>query len=127
MSKNALTDIIAAWQQLLAGADINQDDLPALEDVRGQLAAEAAAAQAAHVRKMTLKTEAHQAVLDLRAAVDKGWDLAERFRSGVRLLYGKNSSKLAEFGMKLPRRPKSRPRPGCKMEGCPLEPTTTAK
>ena len=38
MTKNALTDIIAAWQQLLAGADANQDDLPALEDVRGQLA-----------------------------------------------------------------------------------------
>ena len=125
MSNNGLADIIAAWQQLLAGADINHDDLPALEDVRGQLAAELVAAQAAHARRLALTTEAHQAVLDLRAAVDKGWELAERFRSGVRLLYGKNSSKLAEFGMKLPRRPK--PKPGCKMKGCPLEPTTTAK
>jgi hypothetical protein len=117
MSKRALAEIIAAWQQLLAGADANRDDLPALEDVRSQLAVELAATQATHARKLALNTEAHQATLDLRTAVDKGWELAERFRSGVRLLYGKNSSKLAEFGMKLPRRPRSKP--GCKTKGCP--------
>jgi hypothetical protein len=127
-SRHSLAGIFARWERLLAGAEANRDDLPALEPYRAQLAAALADTKEAHERRMSLQVEACQATQDLRARIGIGRELTARLESGVRLSYGRRSPKLVEFGMKtLLRRVKPKARAGCGMAGCPLEATATAK
>jgi hypothetical protein len=123
-----LASTIITWEQLLAGAEANREDLPALEQYRVQLEAEMADIKAAHARRLALQAESRQATRDLVSFLRRGSDLADRLKSGVRLLYGRRGAKLADFGMKVPRkRGKTKPGPGCQVKGCPLEATATAK
>jgi hypothetical protein len=56
-----------------------------------------------------------------------GRDLAAQLQSGVRLLYGRRSPKLAELGMKVLGSRKAKAGPRCGVKGCPLEAPATAK
>jgi len=129
-SQHTLQSTLALWERLLAGAAANQDDMPALEHYRAQLEAALADVKAAHARQLGARSETLQATRDLHSLTRLGHDLAAQFQSGVRLLYGRRSPKLAEFGMKaLGPRAKARGKagPGCAVKGCPLEATATGK
>lgn len=128
-SGSALTDFVARWERLLAGAEANEDDMQALERWRSQLEAAVGDLKTACQRRDQLEAEAREATRELRALFGLGRDLASRFESGVRLLYGRRSPKLVEFGMKvlLPRGKKKKAPAGCKVQGCPLEATPTVR
>jgi len=127
-SNRSFAKVLAHWESLLAGAEANRDDLPALEPYRAQLAAALADTRNVYERRLSRQVEACQATQELRALFRLGRDLAARFESGVRLLYGRRNPKLVEFGMKvLFRRAKPKAGRGCGAEGCPLEATATAK
>jgi uncharacterized membrane protein YccC len=129
VGRNSLAKILARWERLLAGAEANREDLPALEHCRAQLEAALKDTKAARERRLSLQAEALQATQDLHALVRLGRDLAARLESGARLVYGMRSPKLAEFGMKalLPRTARAKPGSGCRVQGCPLEASATAK
>lgn len=128
LTQKPFAEILAHWERLLAGAEANRDDLPALEPYRAQLAAALADTRAIYERRTSHQAEARQATQDLRALLRLGCELTARLESGVRLLYGRRSPKLVEFGMKaLFRRAKPKASRGCGVEGCPLEATATAK
>ena len=105
MPKNSFADIVGHWEALLAGAEAHRDDLPALEHCRVQLEAALKEAKEIQSRRLNQEWEARQMTRDLHARLRLGRDLAARLESGVRLLYGRRSPKLGEFGMKplLPR------------------------
>jgi hypothetical protein len=126
MSKTSFAAIVGHWDVLLAGAEANRDDLPALESYRAQLEAALKEARELYARRLSHEAEALQMSRELRARMDLGRDLAARLESGVRLLYGRRSPKLSEFGMKplVSTRPRKVPL-GCGVKGCPLEATAT--
>ncbi len=128
-SRKSLDAVVALWERLLAGAEANQEDLPALEHCRAQLEAALKDTRAARERRLSLQSESLQVTQDLHALVRLGRDLAARLESGARLVYGRRSPKLAEFGMKalLPRAVKARAGSGCQVKGCPLGASATAK
>jgi len=127
-AKQSLEKVLAHWERLLAGAEANRDDLPALEPYRAQLAAALADTRATYDRRASRQAEARQGTQELHALLRLGHELAARLESGVRLLYGRRDPKLVEFGMKtLSRRGRPKPARGCGVQGCPLEATTTAK
>jgi len=128
LTRKSFAEILAHWERLLAGAEANRDDLPALEPYRAQLAAALADTRNVYERRASRQAEACQATRELRALILLGCELTARLESGVRLLYGRRSPKLVEFGMKTFLRgakPKAVRR--CGVEGCPLEATATAK
>jgi hypothetical protein len=127
-SQNSLASILAHWDNLLAGAEANRDDLPTLESCRAQLEAALRDTREAHARRESQRVETQKSTSELRALIRLGRDLAVQLEYGVKLLYGRRSPKLAEFGMKplLPRR-RWKAGPGCAVKGCPLEATATAK
>ena len=130
MSKTSFASIFGRWEALLAGAEANRDDLPALERCRAQLEAALKEAKEIHVRRLNQEAEARQMTQALHARIELGRDLAARLASGVLLLYGKRSPKLGEFGMKpLPSTKVVRRKApsGCVVKGCPLEATATAR
>jgi hypothetical protein len=127
---SSLQGTLAAWERLLAGATANKDDLPALEQYRAELESALAEVKASRARRLSQQADALRETRKLHDLTRRGKDLAAQFQSGVRLLYGRRSPKLSEFGMKvLGRRPKARSKagPGCAVQGCPLEATTTGK
>ena len=127
-TRNTFAKIVAHWERLLAGAEANRDDLPALEHCRAQLEAVLGDAKAAQERRLGHMAAARQGTQDVKALLRMGNDVAAQLESGVRLLYGRRSQKLGEFGVKplLPRgRKKAVPR--CAVQGCPLEASATAK
>jgi hypothetical protein len=127
-SRYSFTAVLAHWEKLLAGAEANRDDLPALEQYRAQLEAALEDTGEIRARRQAHRSAAQRATDELYALARLGRELAAQLESGVRLLYGRRSPKLAEFGMKalLPRRkPKASPR--CSVKGCPLEATATVK
>jgi hypothetical protein len=127
-SKYSFTNILAHWDNLLAGAEANRDDLPALELCRAQLEAALRDSREAHARRESQWAEAARSTAELRALLRLGRDLAAQLESGVTLLYGRRNPKLAEFGMKpLLRKRKPKAGPGCMVKGCPLEATATGK
>ena len=129
MPKPPFADTIAHWEALLAGADANRDDLPALEHCRAQLEAALKEVKEIQARRLGQELEARQMTRELHARVELGRDLAARLASGVLLLYGRRSPKLGEFGMKaIPSTRARRKAPsGCVVKGCPLEASATAK
>jgi hypothetical protein len=127
-SKSSFAATVAHWEALLAGAEANRDDLPALEHYRAQLEAALKDAKEIHARRLSHESEARQLTQCFYARLRLGRDLAAQLESGVRLLYGRRSPKLREFGMKaLFPRPRKKDVPGCAMKGCSLEASATAK
>ena len=124
MRSRSLGETLTLWEQILAGAEVNRKELPALEQYRAQLASEMADVREALSRRLALQAESFQATRDLRSYLQRGNDLAERLQSGVLLHYGRRSPKLAEFGMKVPRpRPKrGKDGPGRQEKGAPRKP-----
>ncbi len=125
-SGHSYTATFARWERLLAGAEANQDGLPALRRYISQLQAALADTRAARERQRELRAAAQGATEELQRQITQGCELAARLQAGVRLLYGRRSPKLAEFGMK-PLAFRRRRKAGCGVKGCPLEATPTAK
>ena len=123
--ENSMDGHLAAWERLLAGAEANRNDLSALEPYRAQIEAVLAGVKEAYARRESLDTQKRQATEDLHRLFRQGRDLVARFQSGAQLVYGKQSPKLSELGMKPGRPRKARPRRS--VQGCPLEATATAK
>src|SRR4051794_29959288 len=127
-SSNTLDAILAHWERLLAGVEANRDDLPALEHCRAQLEAALGDARVAQERKLGHVAAARQGTQEVKALVRLGRDLAAQLESGVRLLYGRRSPKLGEFGVKpLLHRARKKAVPRCTVQGCPLEASATGK
>ena len=127
-SKYSFANVVGHWNNLLAGAEANRDDLPALEQCRAQLEAALRDSREAHARRESLWVKAEKSTAELHALLQLGRDLAAQLESGVKLLYGRRNPKLAEFGMK-PLPPKRKPKApaGCGVKGCPLEATPTVE
>jgi hypothetical protein len=127
--RNTSARIVAYWERLLAGAEANRDDLPALEHCRAQLETVLGDARAAQERRLGHVAAARQGTQDVKALLRLGNEVAAQLESGVRLLYGRRSPKLREFGMKplLPRARRKKAVPRCTVQGCPLEASATAK
>src|SRR4051794_40326683 len=127
--KTSFATIVAHWEKLLAGADANRDDLPALEHCRAQLEAALKEAQEIQARRLDLEVEARKMTQELYARLGLGRELAARLAAGVLLLYGRRSPKLGELGMKPVSSTRVRRKipAGCVVKGCPLEATATAR
>lgn len=126
--KSSFASIFRHWEALLAGAHANRDDLPALERYRAQLEAALKDTREIHERRLGNESEARRLTQEARALLQLGRDLAAQLESGVLLLYGRRNPKLAEFGMKaLPGSRKKKAAPRCKVKGCPLGASATAK
>lgn len=127
-SRYSFTSLLAHWDNLLAGAEANRDDLPALEQCRAQLEAALRDSREIHTRRESQWAEAKRSTAELRALLRLGRDLAAQLEAGVKLLYGRRNPKLAELGMRpLPSKRKPKAAQGCGVEGCPLEATATGK
>ena len=127
-SQNCIESTLALWEKLLVGAEANRGDLPALERYVAQLQAALDDARAARDRQQELYAAARGATQELHRRVTLGRELAARLQAGVRLLYGRRSPKLPDFGMKpLVSWRHRRAGVGCPVQGCPLEATPTAK
>jgi hypothetical protein len=125
--ENSLEGHLAVWESLLAGAAANQDDLALLEPYRTRIEALLTEVRDAHARRESLEAQKRRATADLNRLLRQGRDLVARFQSGVQLIYGRQSPKLAELGIK-PLGPGPRKAvPGGNAQGCPLEATATAK
>lgn len=126
-SKGSFAYIFAHWDRLLAGAEANRADLPELEPCRAQLEAALVDTRESRARRESQRAETRRMTEEIRAFLRLGQDLAAQLEAGVKLRYGRRNPKLAEFGMKplLPKRKKAGP--GCRVKGCPLEATATAK
>jgi hypothetical protein len=121
--------IFAHWEALLAGAEANRESLSALEPFRAQLEAALKDTREVYTRKLDHEQEALEMTQDLHTQVKSGRDVAAQLESGVRMIYGRRSPKLLEFGMKplLPRVGKKTVDPEEETEGCPPEASATAK
>lgn len=127
-SGHSYNSTLARWERLLAGAEANRDGLQALERYVVQLRAALADTRAARERQEKLRAEAQGATLELYRRLTLGRELVAQLESGVKLLFGRRSPKLAELGMKpLAYRRGRRAGTGCAVKGCPLEAAPTAK
>jgi hypothetical protein len=103
--------ITADWEQLLAAAEANRDDIPQAEAFRVQLEASLEDFRALHAHRAALEANRLRSTQDLKIALDRGTALAGRIRAWVRGQYGSRNEKLVEFGMKPWRKRKPRGRP----------------
>lgn len=122
MPGQAFSDVMTDWDVLVTTVTANKDDLPALDAYRQELETEAATAKAANVRQSTAQAAAQQATKDLGASLQRGKDLADQIRFGIKSKYGKRNEKLKEFGLKVFRGKKKKsptetPPPGGSTQG----------
>jgi hypothetical protein len=101
MPKKAFADVVTDWEKLLATVNANKDDLQFIDSFRQQLATEVAGAREANMRQSAAQAVAQQATRDLEGFLQRGSDLADHLRFGIKTRYGKRSEKLKEFGLKV--------------------------
>ncbi len=101
MPNQAFADVITEWEKLLSTVTTNKDDLPSLDGFRQALETEAATAKAANLRQSAAQAAAQQATRDLEASRQRGRDLADQIRFGIKSKYGMRNEKLKEFGLKV--------------------------
>lgn len=101
MPNQSFADVITDWEKLLATVTANKDDLQSLDSYRQQLEAEVAGARSANMRQSAAKAETQQSTRDLEGSLQRGRELAEKLRMGIKIRYGKRSEKLTEFGLKV--------------------------
>ncbi len=101
MPNKSFADTITEWEKLLATVAANKDDLQSLDNFRQQLEAEVATARTANLRQSAALAEAQQATRDVEGSLQRGHDLADKVRFGIKARYGKRSEKLTEFGLKV--------------------------
>src|SRR3982750_1292685 len=104
MPKQTFANVITDWEKLLATVVANKDTLQSLDGYRQQLEAEVTAARAANLRQFTARAESQQATRDLESSFERGHNLADKLRLGIKSQYGKRSEKLTEFGLKVLRK-----------------------
>ncbi|MFL6233321.1 MAG: hypothetical protein ACJ76N_09330 [Thermoanaerobaculia bacterium] len=101
MPKESFADVVTDWEKLLATVNANKDDLQFIDNFRQQLATELAGAREANMRQSAAQAVAQQATRDLEAFLQRGRDLADHLRFGIKTRYGKRNEKLKEFGLKV--------------------------
>lgn len=101
MPNQSFADIVTDWETLLATVAANKDDLQFIDNYRQQLVTELAGAREANMRQSAAQAEAQQATRDLEGFLQRGRDLADHLRFGIKTRYGKRNEKLKEFGLKV--------------------------
>lgn len=101
MPRQSFADVTTDWEKLLATVTANKDDLQSIDGYRQQLEAEIAAARSANMRQSAAKAETQQSTRDLEGSLQRGRELADKLRMGIKIRYGKRSEKLTEFGLKV--------------------------
>lgn len=101
MPNQSFADVITDWEKLLATVTANKDDLPFIDSYRQQLEAEVAGAREANMRQSAAQAQAQQATRDLEGFLQRGRNLADHLRFGIKTKYGKRNEKLKEFGLKV--------------------------
>jgi len=124
MSNNSKQIVLSTWDQVLAAAQANEEDLAIVAEPRARLAESVERLRILLCQKARLRSEAQLTTQQIRSLIASGNDLVFRIRAGARSRYGIRSDKLREFGMAPIRRRKSRDRPGagCDEAGAPRNP-----
>jgi len=125
MPKDSNQVILATWDQVLAAAQANREDLTIVEEPRVQLEASAQDLRALLAERAKLSSEMLRKTREMWALIDRGNALAIRIRAGAKGRYGPYSEKLEEFGITIYRRkpPRDPPAVGCRQTGAPRNPT----
>ena len=125
MSSNSKRSILAAWDQVLAAAQANREDLAIVEEPRVQLEASVEDLRILRSQRARLWSETMGKTQEIQSLIDRGNNLVSRIRAGAKSRYGIHSEKLTEFGMTPVRRQRSRDHPeaGCEETGAPWNPT----
>jgi regulator of replication initiation timing len=100
MRKTSLAEEVTSWEQFVAAAETNAADLPASEELRQELKALATEVRALHQERQALRARLQMLTVQLKEKMARGQDLHSRVRAGAKSVYGSDSAKLHEFGMK---------------------------
>jgi hypothetical protein len=122
------TRLLAAWEQIEAGLEANQDalQLDGVDACRAQLAAELTHLRSCQARRSELHAESLEATRDFNVTLKRAHVQTLRLRTWLWLRYGPHSEKLKEFGFKpLSRGGTARPHKG--PQDTPWKPVTTLK
>jgi hypothetical protein len=112
MAKATYAAVIREWEKLMTTVAANKEELPFLDEGRGQIAKIVEDLKAATDRQSTFRAQFQQATRDVEELLVTGKDLATRLRNGVRMQYGLKGEKLVEFGLQPRRKPqKTKPEP----------------
>lgn len=124
MPRNSRQAVLATWDQVLAAAQANQEDLAIVEEPRVQLEAGARDLRALLAERAKLSSEMVRKTREMWDLIERGNALAIRIRAGAKGRYGPYSEKLEEFGITIYRRKRPRDHPaGCRQTGAPRNPT----
>jgi hypothetical protein len=129
MSKSSQQSILSTWDQVLAAAQANEEDLAIVAEPRTHLEESVESLRILLSQRARLRSEIQLKTQQIRSLIDSGDDLVRRIRAGARSQYGIHSDKLRELGMTPVRRGKSRDHPGagCDEAGAPRNPHRTVK
>jgi len=90
---------VNGWDQTATAIEANAVDLPHLEMPRAQLAGFSAEVKSLIVQQGALTASKQEATRRVQQLMRDGDALVDFLRTGVRQRYGKESEKLAEFGL----------------------------
>jgi hypothetical protein len=124
MSNNSKQSVLSTWDQVLAAAQANEEDLAIVAEPRARLAESVELLRILLCQRARLQSEALARTQQIRSLIDSGNDLVFRIRAGARSRYGIRSDKLRAFGMAPVRRGTSRDHPdaSCDETGAPRNP-----
>lgn len=100
MRKTPFAHEVTSWEQFVAAAEANAADLPASEEQRQELKALATEIRALHQERQALRARLQTLTAQLKEKRARGQDLHSRLRNGAKNVYGPDSAKLHEFGMR---------------------------
>ena len=122
MSNNSKQSILSTWDQVLAAAQANEEDLAIVEEPRARLEESVELLRILLSQKVRLRSEAQLTTQKIRSLIDSGNDLVRRIRAGARSRYGIHSDKLRAFGVAPRGKSRDRPGAGCDEAGAPRNP-----
>jgi hypothetical protein len=109
MATSSRADYLTHWETLVVKVEENEE-LSFMEGTRAELEVEREGATEARLRQIQFRALAQKASRDLDAHIARGKVLQVRLHDGIRMFYGRDAEKLAEFGLQ-PFRPVQRPKP----------------
>ena len=122
MSKKSKQTVLSTWDQVLAAAQANEEDLEIVAEPRARLAESVELLRILLCQRARLRSEALAMTQQIRSLIDSGNDLVIRIRDGAKSSYGTRSDKLREFGVAPRGKSRDRPGAGCDKAGAPRNP-----
>jgi hypothetical protein len=123
MPRNSKRDILSTWDQVLAAAQANREDLAIVEEPRVQLEASVEDLRTLLSERARLSSEMLRKTREMWDLIDRGNALVFRIRAGAQSRYGIHSDKLAELGISTRKPLRDRPAAGRRQTGAPRNPT----